>query len=439
MNPIAVTYVHWLVAASIAMSIIASYAAFSFAERVAASKEARSLAWLSGGASAMGLGIWSMHYLGMLAVQLPVEVVYYVPTVLASLGLAVFASAVALALVSRERMGWQQLAIGSLLMGGGIGGMHYIGMAAMRSSAMHRYSPPVVALSIIVAVVFSSMALWISYYVRNNPAQQEWLRMAGAVLMGCGIAAMHYTAMSAVTFFPGGMTYDSKDTVWVTTLGVAGVVLTACLGLLVALVAAFLDRKKYRALQASIDELRTLSIQDALTGVFNRRYFEETFIAEWKRAARTRRPIALLMLDVDCFKMLNDRYGHTAGDECLRKLANTLVEEIRRPGDFIARYGGEEFAIVLPGANAEGSLRVAETLRVSIQALKIPNEDSTAGKFVTLSIGVCSTRPNANESAMEMLEAADAALYLAKARGRNCSQLSADLTPMKVQMDDGVA
>ncbi len=96
MNPIAVTYVHWLVAASIAMSIIASYAAFSFAERVASSKGARSLAWLSGGASAMGLGIWSMHYLGMLAVQLPVEVVYYVPTVLASLGLAVFASAVAL-------------------------------------------------------------------------------------------------------------------------------------------------------------------------------------------------------------------------------------------------------------------------------------------------------------------------------------------------------
>ncbi len=439
MNPVAVTYVSWLVATSIAMSIIASYAAFSFAERVASSKGMRSIAWLSGGAVAMGLGIWSMHYLGMLAVQLPVEVVYYVPTVILSLGLAVLASAVVLALVSREQMGWPQLVIGSVLMGAGIGGMHYVGMAAMRSSAMHHYSLPIVALSVLVAVAFSAVALWISFYVRNNPAQREWLRLAGAVLMGSGIAAMHYTAMAAVTYFPGNMTYNLRHTVHVTALGVAGVALTTGLVLLASLVAAFLDKKKYQALQASLDELKTLSTQDGLTGVFNRRYFDETFGNEWKRAARTKRSIALLVVDVDCFKMLNDRYGHTAGDECLRKIAHTLVEEIRRPGDFVARYGGEEFAVVLPGAKVEGALKVAEAMRMAVLDLKIPNEDSVAYEFVTLSIGVCSTHPNSGSSSMEMLEAADAALYLAKARGRNCSQLAGDLIPKVLQMGGGVA
>lgn len=263
--------------------------------------------------------------------------------------------------------------------------------------------------------------------------------MAGAVVMGSGIASMHYTAMGAVSFYPDAMTYSSKATVRVTTLGLAGVVGTTGLLLLGSLVVAFLDRKKFHALQSSIDELTALSIQDGLTGVFNRRHFDGTLPIEWKRAARIKRPLALLLVDVDCFKMLNDRYGHVTGDKCLRAIADTLVEKIRRPGDFVARYGGEEFAVVLPGADAKGAFAIAEAMRHAVEELLLPNENSVVGRFVTLSIGVCSRLPSADGSEAEMVAAADAALYLAKAQGRNRARLAADLTPTAVPRDGVVA
>jgi diguanylate cyclase (GGDEF)-like protein len=440
MTPLIVTYVYWLVATSVAISIVASYAAFSFAERIAASAGTRSRIWLAGGAFSMGLGIWSMHYLGMLAVRLPVEVTYYVPTVLLSLLLAVVASAGALALVSRKRMGRRQIVLGGILMGAAIGGMHYTGMAAMRSTAMHHYNPWIVGLSIVVAVTFSWMALYIAFSLRRDHAGGEWLRVGGAVLMGSGIAAMHYTAMYGVTFLPGEMLYSPVGTVRVSSLGVAAVVLTTVLVLAGSLVAAVIDRKMYRDLQGihgrlaeaqaaliareealrdANSKLHELAIRDGLTGIYNRRYFDETIQAEWKRAARTRTCISLLMIDIDCFKMLNDRYGHLAGDECLSKIAHALELQVHRQEDLLARYGGEEFAVLLPGTPAAGALAVAETLCASIEGLNIPNEDSVAAPFVTLSVGIDTRTPAVGEFPGDMLAAADAALYRAKSQGRN--------------------
>lgn len=393
----AITYIYWLVELSIFMAIIASYAAFSFAERITASTGARFWGWLTGGALAMGLGIWSMHYLGMLGVRLPVEVTFNVPTVLGSLLLAVVASAVALVVVSRPQLRLPQIAIGGILMGAGIGGMHYMGMAAMRSSAMHHYNPKLVALSIVVAVLFSWMALWITFFLRNDHLQQEWLRIFGAVLMGSGIAAMHYTAMAAVTFTPGEMMYSPVGNVRVSTLGIVAVVITTFLVLFGALLTAFFDRIMYQNLQDSHDrlaaaqaaliesdlalreantQLKDLSIRDGLTGVYNRRYFDEILDTELKRAARTKLTVSLLMIDVDCFKALNDLHGHPAGDECLRQIANAFTMEIRRPQDLVARYGGEEFAVILAGANASWAFKLAETLRLAVEQLRIPNENS---------------------------------------------------------------
>lgn len=200
-----------------------------------------------------------------------------------------------------------------------------------------------------------------------------------------------------------------------------------------------LRKKRDQTLHASLDRLRKHAMQDELTGVFNRRYFEDTLATEWKRAARENRAVALLLLDVDCFKKLNDRYGHTAGDDCLHKVARSLSDQIRRPGDFIARFGGEEFAVVLPGASAEGAYRIAEAMRTAVLDLKIPNLESSAAPFATLSIGVCSRQSNPDRAARELLEAADAALYLAKAQGRNCTQLSGGLAPMVVRRDHVVA
>jgi len=138
MHVIQTTTISWIVAVSVFASILASYAAFSFAERIATSQGWSARMWLWCGAGAMGLGIWSMHYLGMLAVRLPIEVAYHVPTVLLSLVLAVLASAVALIVVSRDALSGANTMWGSLLMGVGIGGMHYVGMHAMRCAAMHQ-------------------------------------------------------------------------------------------------------------------------------------------------------------------------------------------------------------------------------------------------------------------------------------------------------------
>ena len=242
MVPVSTTYDYALVVLSIAIAIAASYSAFSFGERVAASNGARRSWWLAIGAFAMGLGIWSMHYTGMLAVRLPVPVLYHVPTVLLSLVLAVFASAVALALVSRERLETPLLLMGGLLMGGGIGAMHYTGIAAMRCTSMHVYNGWLVALSIAVAVVFSIVALGLTFYFRQETVRFTLRRLGGAAIMGGGISAMHYTAMAAVTFMPGNMAFSPQETVRVSTLGIVAIAGTTALVLAAALVTSWFDR-----------------------------------------------------------------------------------------------------------------------------------------------------------------------------------------------------
>ncbi|HET9101651.1 MAG TPA: diguanylate cyclase, partial [Acidobacteriaceae bacterium] len=144
-----------------------------------------------------------------------------------------------------------------------------------------------------------------------------------------------------------------------------------------------------RALAAAIDQLRDLSIRDGLTGIYNRRHFDEVLLSEWKRSIRTQKPLSLLLIDVDCFKALNDRYGHPRGDECLRRIAEQLSKILRRSNDTLARYGGEEFAAILPETTRESAQLIAEAMRTSIEDLKIENEGSNVAGVVTVSVGVC--------------------------------------------------
>jgi diguanylate cyclase (GGDEF)-like protein len=178
------------------------------------------------------------------------------------------------------------------------------------------------------------------------------------------------------------------------------------------------------ALVDAIDQLRDISIRDGLTGIYNRRHFDEVLLAEWKRSIRTAKPLSLLLIDVDNFKKLNDRYGHPEGDECLKKIAEQLSKILRRSSDTLARYGGEEFVAILPETTKESAQLIADAMRLSVEDLKIKNEGSKVARVVTVSIGVCSENTTLNRPAEELLNAADAALYRAKKLGRNCVQIA---------------
>ena len=180
--------------------------------------------------------------------------------------------------------------------------------------------------------------------------------------------------------------------------------------------------KTHLTLKAQSDLLRQMVFIDGLTGVANRRCFDERLGTEWRRGARSASPLALLMLDVDHFKRFNDRYGHQAGDECLRRVASAIKGALLRPGDLVARYGGEEFACILPGTDFEGALAVAAGIEQSVRGLQIEHADSDVSDAVTISIGVSASLPDRDRDPARLLALADAQLYRAKrgGRGRAC-------------------
>jgi diguanylate cyclase (GGDEF)-like protein len=186
--------------------------------------------------------------------------------------------------------------------------------------------------------------------------------------------------------------------------------------------------ERSRQLEAANLQLRELSYRDALTGVANRRHFEEILDAEWRRAVRTGSTLAILMADVDSFKDYNDTFGHPGGDECLRRIASALQAGLRRAGDLLARYGGEEFVVVVSGASLGEAKELAEELRARVEALAIPHPGNVVGKVLTLSIGAASCFPRADRSPADLLASADHALYRAKLEGRNrvCTADEAD-------------
>ena len=169
--------------------------------------------------------------------------------------------------------------------------------------------------------------------------------------------------------------------------------------------------------------LMRLSILDGLTGIPNRRRFDESLGIEWKRAMRNKTPISLILMDIDYFKLYNDHYGHQEGDECLKKVAKTLESLIQRPTDLVSRYGGEEFVALLPETGPDGAKILAERMRQTVEELCIPHQQSKVSECVTLSLGVASVVPERGESAEKLVEMADKALYKAKQSGRNRVEL----------------
>jgi diguanylate cyclase (GGDEF)-like protein len=172
-----------------------------------------------------------------------------------------------------------------------------------------------------------------------------------------------------------------------------------------------------KALQSANGALKKLSVTDGLTQVHNRIYFEEEFRKEWRRCARQKLPISILMIDADHFKQINDSAGHMAGDQCLQAISRKLKQHFKRAGELVARYGGEEFVAMLPNTDQRKTLAVAEGLRSAIERMEFEYNGNV--HRVTISIGASTTTPSSNTSPDDLLEAADAALYEAKDRGRN--------------------
>ena len=182
----------------------------------------------------------------------------------------------------------------------------------------------------------------------------------------------------------------------------------------------------YRALRVSQQQLldtnlvlQRLMNSDGLTGLSNRRHFDEYMELEWRRSLREQSQLSLLMIDVDYFKAYNDSFGHLEGDEALRKVAAAIKDASARPSDLPARYGGEEFALVLPSTSQGGARLVAEKLRMTVEALKVPHISPSEGASLTISIGLSTMTPTAGSNCRELISAADKGLYSAKNNGRN--------------------
>ncbi len=261
-----------LVALSVLIAMFASYAALDLAGRVTAAGGWTRAVWLLGGAGAMGTGIWSMHYIGMLAFVLPIPVAYHWPTVLLSLFAAILASVIALYAVSRQKMGGSEAVAGSVLMGAGIASMHYIGMAAMRLPAICRFNSFLVVLSVAFAILISLAALWITFHFRDEKTGIGWEKLAGAVVMGAAIPVMHYTGMAAASFTPSGMPPDLSHAVSISALGTAGIAAATFIVLGLVLLTSSVDRR----FAAEVLELQEEKLQQS-----------EAYLAEAQRLTHT--------------------------------------------------------------------------------------------------------------------------------------------------------
>lgn len=251
------TYDPLVVALSVLIAISASYAALDLAGRVTAAHGWIRGAWASGGAIAMGIGIWSMHFTGMLAFSLPVPVQYHWPTVLASLGVAVLASAFALYVVSRKTMRRIRALSSGLAMGVGIAGLHYICMAAMRFTGITHYNPFIVALSVLFAIGFSWLALWLAFDFRKGPQGLGWRKIGSAAVMGGAISVMHYTGMVAASFERSSVPPDLSQSVNISSLGTTGITGVTLLILGIAMFSSLIDRRlQAQALDLALGEAR---------------------------------------------------------------------------------------------------------------------------------------------------------------------------------------
>lgn len=427
------SYTPWLVVVSFLVAVLASFTALDMASRVTTAATPRTTwLWLVGGGCAMGLGIWSMHFIGMLAFRLPIPLGYALGLTTVSLLAAMASSIFALWLVSQPTLPHGRLALGAVLMGSGIASMHYLGMAALHMQPGIDYHAGWLALSLVIAVVASWTALFIAFRLRSTHRRLRD-RAAPALVLGTAIVGMHYTGMAAARFPAGSIcgaaAGDGLQAQW---LALVVLVLTIAI-LAVVLIVSWLDQRmeaqllrlRNTDLSSSLDdahaELTQAALHDPLTRLPNRRLLQQRIEQSLAEAEQRGSRFAVMFMDLDGFKQVNDAYGHQTGDALLVAVADR-TRKLLRPADMMARLGGDEFVLVVPIENDEDVATLASRIIQTVGGEPLlPRHDLQ----VTASIGIAIC-PDHAASERQLMAFADAAMYQAKEAGRNAYVLFAD-------------
>lgn len=409
-----------LVMISLCVAILASYTALDLTGRIATAKGRAAHCWTAGGALAMGIGVWSMHFIGMLAFRLPLILGYDIGITALSLVIAILSCGFALWLVSQPRLPGWQLAFGALIMGAGISGMHYTGMAAMRMQPGIDYDPALFGASLAIAVGASAAALWIAFRLRQNTPYVRLVRGGAAVIMGIAIVGMHYTGMAAAQFAEGSFCGAALD--GLSGKGLDNLVLVTTLAVLsIALLTSILDARLEartaelaNSLTLANRELTQLALHDPLTGLPNRVLLADRIDQAMHVVQEQGGCFALMFIDLDGFKPVNDAFGHHIGDQLLREVGVRLREDLRSQ-DTLARIGGDEFVLLVQLAEPDDALRLAaRQVGLIARAFRVAEHDLQ----ISASVGIA-LYPGNGQTPQELLMNADAAMYHAKGAGKN--------------------
>lgn len=412
------SYDQLLVIVSFIVAFLAPYTALDMAGRVATSTGKVALVWLFGGGFAMGVGIWSMHFIGMLAMSLPMVMSYSASLTVLSMVIAVAASIFALWIVCYGELPWYRLCGGAIVMGSGVVAMHYTGMAALMVNPGIVWDWRWIWLSVAIALGASGAALWLAFHLRRGTGRLALMRSGAALIMGIAIAGMHYTGMAAASFPASShATHLGVNSSWLAILVV--VVTLAILGitLLVSMLDARLQARTSvlaSSLAEANRELAQLALHDNLTRLPNRILLEDRLDQAINKASRENSKFALMFMDLDGFKAVNDAFGHHIGDSLLIAVTERM-KEIVQGHHTLARLGGDEFVLLIEIEDPNDAATVADAL---VKAVERPFDISRYELVVSLSIGIA-VFPGDGIDERELMFNADAAMYHTKNNGRN--------------------
>lgn len=419
-----------LVLAAYLVACAASFATLDMAERVVHAEDLPSRRlWRWIGATCLAGGIWAMHFISMLAFQTPIDIEYDLGITLFSLLIALLASWLAMQTLSEVQPSALRCLKTACVIGLGIAGMHYVGMAAMKSSATTYYHPGLFALSVLIAIGASFAALWVARYLsEGSGVAHQLLKYSAALILGAGIISMHFTGMAALNLVipEGGMAASGGATGHLQLGLTVALIILLILGS--AISAALADKKlqnkehdlrRVNALLSQLDQAR-MSLQqaanyDALTNLTNRRGFNQIFAEKLNQKTSEGGMLAVMFLDIDHFKRINDSLGHDAGDALLKVIASHIKGSVRSHEDVVARFGGDEFCLLINLHEREEARHMAQRIMLK---MKEPIELAGRRMVMTTSIGI-SLFPDDGSTCEELLKHADLALYQSKNAGRN--------------------
>ncbi|MDQ0549840.1 bifunctional diguanylate cyclase/phosphodiesterase [Pantoea agglomerans] len=411
-----VTWDSVLICVSLIVAFIASFTALDTAGRVAVSRGWSARFWLLVGGIAMGIGVWAMHFIGMLAMMMPMMMRYDTRLTILSLLVAILASVLAFGqTVGGLHLTRQRLLRGTLILGAGVVVMHYLGMYALLIEPQPEWNALLVALSVLIAFAASGLALWLAFHLRQGDHHLMLMRGLASLVMGIAIAGMHYVGMAAAEFSHSSMMQphgvsNAGLAVWVTliTLTILGVTLLSSM-LDAQLRAARLATRLNRANQ----ELRQLAMHDNLTTLPNRVMLEQQLDLAIKQAMLNEHRFAVIYMDLDGFKAVNDTWGHHVGDRLLVAVAERLRSQLSNTM-LLVRLGGDEF-VLMAECDISAARQLAQKL---VKVISSPFELDRYVLHVSLSAGIA-IFPLHGRNRQELLFNADAAMYHTKHSGRN--------------------